>query len=215
MNKLIALFLCVVLGTAAADAQFKRSVNDAPRHRIMVGIGGPPITVDGEIFWHRDYENSLFYDRDNILDYYYGNYGVYRGETLTTGAIFAEYGYRIKRWFDLGINITYTGYTTRLYDVETHKKAGNESYFYISAIPTVRFMWARSSNTNLYSGIGLGLSYSNEKEKQIGSRDIPMLYPAFNIIMIGIMVGGNRVFGFSEFCIGYSGLFNIGIGVRL
>jgi len=217
MNRLIAFFLCVLLGTVAVDAQFRKSIDDAPRHRIMVGIGGPPAIIGFDMVFNTPHRyGALFYNRGgNIIEYYYDNYEVYEGKTLTTGAIFVEYGYRIRRWLDLGIHITYTGFITRLHDLETHKKVGNESYFYISAIPTIRFMWARSSNINMYSGIGLGFSLSTEKEKQIGCRDTPILYPGFNITPIGIMVGGKRVFGFSEFCIGYSGLFNIGVGVRL
>jgi hypothetical protein len=218
MNRLIAFFMCMLLGTVTIDAQFKRSIDDAPRHRIMVGIGGPPITPGGEIleFRHYHYDDAPPpYGGGNILDYYYDKYRVYEGETLTTGAIFAEYGYRIKKWFDLGINITYTGFITRLHDIETHKKVGNENYFYISAIPTARFVWVRSNHINLYSGIGLGLSYSTEEKNYSGCRIESSIYPAFNITPIGIMVGGRRVFGFSEFCIGYSGIFNIGVGVRL
>ena len=213
MNKLLAFFLCLLLGTVAIDAQFKKSVNDAPRHRIMMGIGGPPITSGGEILNFRNYGYDSSYG--NILDYYYGSYRTYRGETLTTGAIFAEYGYRISRWFDLGINITYTGFITRLYNIDTRKRAGNESSFYISAIPMARIMWVKADHVNLYSGIGLGVSYYTEGGDCSDCLVASSLYPAINITPIGIMVGGKKVFGFSEFCIGYSGIFNIGVGVRL
>ena len=211
MNRFALLILSLLLGTAMADAQFKNSVNDAPRHRIMIGAGAWPITPEEEIFRIRKYE---YYDgyttfpwRGSILDRYYNHMLVYRGKTITTGAIFAEYGYRFSKWFDLGMNVTYTGFSTEILDALTDRKVASESYFYLSFTPMARFIWARTSTVNWYSGFGLGVTLMKDEAYTEN-------YTSYNFIPVGLMFGQGKVFGFSELCIGRSGIFNAGIGMR-
>ena len=216
MNRLIALFLCALLSTAAVDAQFRKNINDAPRHRIMTGIGAWPLTPGGEIF--QRFGEDIFYHRytESILDHYYGSDMVYFGKTITTGSIFAEYGYRLSRWIDVGMSITYTGFFSNVYDSYSYEKIGNDNYFYISATPIVRLMWGRTDSVNWYSGAGIGMTFTSNSDysKRVSClRD--SAFPSFYFVPIGLMFGRGKVFGFSEIGMGVNGLFSAGIGMRL
>jgi|GEM_PF-2899512 len=218
-KSVVLILLCVLSCTVVANAQFKKSVHEAPRQRIMVGVGMGPITPGMEFYSFSRYDYYIMRPEYNsLINYYYGEIDrVYCGRTLSSGAIFVDYGFRVRRWLELSMNITYTGFCTEIHSVETNKKIRNENYFYISAIPMARFMWVRTSYVNLYSGVGFGLSYDSSNGKYLqGGREYrsDVIYPAFNIIPIGISAGGKRVYAFSELCIGMSGMLNSGIGIR-
>jgi len=209
MNRLVALFLCVLLGTVAVDAQFRKSIDDAPRHRAMVGIGALPLASVFDMLGE-----DLSYDRrytESILDYYYESNKVYFGNTVITGAIFADYGYRVGRWLDVGMNISYTGYFTNVYNLHSHKKVGNDNYFYISATPMARLMWGRTDYVNWYSGVGMGLTLMSDSDYSTFSETAVL---TGHFTLIGLMFGRGKVFGFSEYGFGVYGLFSAGIGIR-
>jgi len=216
MNRLIALFLCVLLGTVAVDAQFKKNVNDAPRHRVMVGVGAWPLTPGDEISLFNREPLCDYWYAESILDYYYESSRVYYGKTITTGAISAEYGYRVSKLFDIGVSITYTGFYSDIYDRYSLKKVSNDNYFYISATPIVRLMWGRTNSVNWYSGTGIGVTFASDSDY---SKRISCLresvYPSYYFIPVGLMFAKGKVFGFSEIGIGVNGMFRAGIGVRL
>ena len=88
---------------------------------------------------------------------------------------------------------------------------------YFSVIPTVRFDWFTRSHVKLYSGLGLGVGFHNERltSTSDGLRGkYTEWYLAPEVTFLGLAIGG-RWYGFGEIVLGLDGISRAGIGYKV
>lgn len=140
-------------------------------------------------------------------------YADYTGPSYSTGVISADFNIQFKKWFALGLQANFDGIWSSLHSSDTGERLGNCSGVAFSFLPYARFTYLNRPVVKLYSAVGLGIGAGYRKLDNNGWEET-LVYPAFQVTPIGIMVG-RRVYGLFELGAGtvYVGC-RAGIGVR-
>lgn len=140
-------------------------------------------------------------------------YADYTGPSYSTGVISADFNIQFKKWFALGLQANFDGIWSSLHSSDTGERLGNCSGVAFSFLPYARFTYLNRPVVKLYSAVGLGIGAGYRKFDNSGWEET-LVYPAFQVTPIGIMVG-RRVYGLFELGAGtvYVGC-RAGIGVR-
>lgn len=140
---------------------------------------------------------------------YPGERRYYEGPLRVTGGIGISYGYRVRRWFEVGASLTYSGFYQNLYYSRNAGVAGRVRDHYVTLMPYARFSWLNRRSVRLYSSLHLGIQANWQKS---------YFYPTWNnyylaahLTPFGIRVG-RRLFGYGEVGVGMRGVFVLGIG---
>ena len=172
----------------------------APRSEISTSIG--TVSAFGGIF---DMFKVIIEGVANGL----GNN--YKTDTKFIGTYGLDYYYQVNKWFRSGAKIVYEGLTTSIYDT-TDALVNHYNTSTLSLMPSVQFSYLNRKYVKLYSGIDLGVAFIFDDNKQ-GSSVSTTLF-AFNLTVIGVRVGNDRIFGLVETNIGMDALIKAGFGVR-
>ena len=114
-------------------------------------------------------------------------------------------------WFRPGAKIVYEGLTTSIYDT-TDALVNHYNTSTLSIMPSVQLSYLNRKYVKLYSGIDLGVAVIFDDNKQ-GSNTSSTFF-AFNLTVLGVRVGNDRIFGVVETNIGMDALIKGGFGVR-
>lgn len=190
-------WICFFLFIAEVNAQRQ---SDFSRHEIRLGIGilpfAPGIDEYDDIFGNEeDYRGKILDLTDRR----------YRGNLYTTGDFSLSYGYYFWKWFQVGVDVSYTRFWRRYSE-------GKESSTYTTLIPFIHFHWFNRSMVSMYSGAGIGWDFVRQKDTGL-SKNERETEVGLQFTFYGISVG-RRLFGFAEAGIGNLGILRWGIGYR-
>lgn len=180
-------------------------------HSLSLELGVFPACVDEPLF------NRTTGHYDDIGYWlwpgeYPGEQRYYKGPKRVTGGIGISYGYRVRRWLEVGASLTYAGFYQNLYASADRNVAARERNHYVTLMPYARFSWVNRRSVRLYSSLHLGVQFS--WQKWYFGQNHNWNYLAAHFTPFGIRVG-RRLFGYGEVGIGMRGVFVLGIGYGL
>lgn len=208
MKRIFIFFLisCTAYSLSAQEdtTSWKRTL---PRHELQLGIGDPliPSLYAGRI----NFPNSFFFNEissDNSNQWFEPD--AYRGATIASGAISANYMFRITKWFWVGGTLSYSGFYNNVYHRVSNKKVDYNHTHFIAVIPSIRFSWINQKYVTLYSGLGIGAATVLNK-----TNDEITFAPHLvgQLTAVGVQAGKNW-YGFFEFGLGAKGIISTGFG---
>ncbi len=177
--------------------------NETVRHEISVGGG--------------------YYSNSELLDLYTelvtmgftGGYASYENEKFRN-PLSIEYYYHVSPLIGVGAIAVYTHSKKDIVyggDIEGRTKSN-----YFTLMPAVKINWLRKNAWGLYSKVGLGASYRNEKmtsyDKSVSSKTENDVIFNFQATAIGVEAGSENYRGFMELGIGEQGVVNAGVRLR-
>lgn len=203
--KNLLLSLLLLSFTAPVFAQYSsRTLLEVPnsytlrKHEFRLSVGAYPTipTPFDNYGWVERSMNNEFQATKEFL-----------GSTFTHGGYTASYAYRLRKWIDFGVGVTFANEYFNTYSNLNTNRQNRYSTDAVSIVPTVRFSWLNREWVRLYSSVGVGITFISSNRKDID------LSPMGNgqIIPIGISVG-RSLFGFAEVGYGAQGALIIGIG---
>lgn len=200
MKKIIVLafFLLVGIHAGARERDENRGTEYTPfKYEVRVGYGGIPVldVLPNVLAWDH-------IPRTPELD---DLYEPYSGMEYVMSNICAEFDFNLKKWFTLSLTLyTDIRWIERM-DGVTNRRTGINIGATMVFLPQARFNYCNRKYMTMYSSIGVGVGYSTFDS---------MLFPAFQVVPVGLTVG-RKVFGFVEICLGDVNLgANAGIGYR-
>ena len=138
------------------------------------------------------------------------------GDEHFMGPIGVEYFYHLNKWFSVGGIGCYGQMHQDLF--LTDKKIGKDGEiknYYLTLMPAMKFDWVRKSHFGVYSKLGIGGTLRNEKiDYDAASKDDysdTEVHVNWQISLLGLEAGGNRLRGFLEIGTGEQGIFDIGL----
>ncbi len=202
MKKLLLLFLLSAM-PAGVFAQEEPAVVRVrrpftPQHELRLTAGAYPLLPSMS-----DWEGcaaGIFHDR------------THRGPVYTSGTWSLSYDYRFKKWFDLGLTLSYYGEYSRSYSNRDSSPVGRNRAHALTVMPAVRFTWVNTGWVRMYSTLGLGATLSGGRFDH-NSEPFRDGFIAFQLTPVGIAVG-RSLFGFAELGLGAQGVFMMGIGYK-
>ena len=133
-----------------------------------------------------------------------------KADTKFVGTYGIDYYYQVNKWLRPGAKFIYEGLSTTISD-STGTVVNHYYTSTISFMPSVQFSYLNRKYVKMYSGIDLGLTVLFDNNKQ-NSNSQPLF--GFNITLVGIRVGNDRIYGLLETNIGMDALIKAGFGVR-
>jgi len=122
------------------------------------------------------------------------------------------YGYTIKRYFNIGLDVSYEHGT-----ITNKEKNTEKSLDHATIMPRVRIFWFHKSNISMYSKLGFGAKYTSRSltkgnKSSLSDDELdPEWHTALQLTLVGAEVGGQNFRGFSEFGFGQQGIIQAGI----
>lgn len=181
---LLPILSCIIL---AVPAEAENSiVRDSLRNEIRIGWGD-------QLFEHLIWQSPQ-YIISNMPESYVEHYNErYR----YTQHWFAEYQWRVNKWFGVGAMADISGC---LWDEVTRNGTGkeidrikNKSFWNLAIMPTFRFTWFNREHISLYSSIGAGIGVNGGTETDYLGR-YTLCAVAVDIAPIGITAEWDRWF---------------------
>lgn len=146
--------------------------------------------------------------------------GAVFGETYEEGSyvgpIGMEYFYHVKPWCGVGAIATY-GHLIQDSSKDDNK-VGTKTDRYTTLMPAVKFDWLRREAVSLYSKLGAGVTWRQEKREFEGDNaqynsDKTEAHFNWQVSLLGVEAG-KRLRGFAELGFGEQGLFIAGVRYR-
>lgn len=138
------------------------------------------------------------------------------GDEHFMGPIGVEYFYHLNKWFSVGGIGCYGQMHQDLF--LTDKKDGKDGEiknYYLTLMPAMKFDWVRKSHFGVYSKLGIGATLRNEKvDYDASDKDDyndTEVHVNWQVSLLGLEAGGNRLRGFLEIGTGEQGIFDIGL----
>lgn len=225
------LWMCcavsVVADTHSADTLYYRSdirhIRDSLKHSMRVARGNMYMNIRSmrdsvrqdlrsiarryphqlRIGWgDQIFESLVWYNQSHPTIYPESYIGEYNEEYRYVQHWFAEYQYRVRYWFNVGIMVDYSGV---IWDKVRRNGRGEEvgrdkncDFHNIAIMLTTRFTYMHSKYVSLYSGLGAGVNVNTGSEIDYRDRKTA-LAPALSLTVLGMSVGNERWFGAVEF----------------
>ena len=194
MRKLTLLILAAMMGTTGMKAQ---NGYDETKQEVAVGLGVLP--------------NSQFLDMFEKVG------GALAGAKFENekffGPISAEYFYHVKPWLGLGGIIVYGQNKQDTY--LNHEMIGKNKNTYITLMPAAKFDWLRKQHFGMYSKLAFGTTMRNEKADYESPEKEGYSETTFEvnwqISLLGLEAGSERLRGFLELGTGEQGIGLIGL----
>lgn len=209
MKRLILLLMAILVTVSVSAQSLEPQQSTGKREK-------EPFTQQHEVRVSAGI-SSLFTEFSGPYDYLPSPYYVPRimdGPTYTTGALNVSYGYRFRRWFDLGLLFSYNCEYKRQFSALSGDYLHRKYQHNITIMPTVRFTWLNRKWVRMYSSLGMGMTIC--ATNTTGSEE---LYDgnsfafAFQCSCLGLTVG-RSLFGFAELGFGAKGVAIFGMGYR-
>lgn len=132
------------------------------------------------------------------------------------GPVSLEYYYHLKPWLGVGAIAIYGQQIQESY--KDGSKVGQKKCGYFTAMPSVKFDWLRRDVVGLYSKLGVGVTWRNEKRDFDGENskydsDSSDTHINWHVSLIGVEVG-KSVRGFAEYGFGEQGALQVGLRYR-
>lgn len=187
-----AVLLAIAFGAVSSleAAAESREHRDSTRHEVRIGWGD------------QMFEKLVWQKPPYIISNMDESYSrTYRENWRYSQHWFAEYSWRVNRWFGLGAMIDASGC---VWDNVTRNGLGNETFrskghnfWNLTLMPTFRFTWFNSRYVSLYSSLGAGLGINGGSETDAkGSHTLCGL--AFDLAPIGMTVDYDNWCVFAE-----------------
>ena len=207
MKRLIILLIATIAAISASaqnlEPQENSKRNKLPftqQHEVRVSAGISPMFTISNMY---DYVPSPYYV-PRIID----------GPTYTTGAINLSYAYRFRRWFDLGLLLSYNCEYKRQFNALSGDYLHRKYQHNITIMPTIRFTWLNRKWVRMYSSLGMGMTINTTSTTGSGGSTDGNSYAfAFQCSYLGLTVG-RSLFGFAELGFGPKGVAIFGMGYR-
>lgn len=209
MKRLILVMISILAAISTSAQEIKPQQSGGNRaklpfeqqHEVRVSVGISP----------------LFSMYNGLYDYLPSPYYVPRiidGPTYTTGALSVSYGYRFRRWFDLGLLFSYNCEYKRQFNALSGDYLHRKYQHNITIMPTIRFTWLNRKWVRMYSSLGMGMTINTTNTTGSGgSTDGNSYALAFQCSYLGLTVG-RSLFGFAELGFGAKGVAIFGMGYR-
>ena len=191
MKKMVSMVLfCLVVGVSYAQTEPWRW-SDKP--------GSLSITIGSPSTYSLVESNNLAQLHQGLS--YFGSYTI-------------NYDYNILRWLSVGARGSYEGWQFKgnLLSDEGSAVYSFQNCHRASVLLDVRFTYINREKVQLYSGVGLGISYLF---KRVEGEKFNYMMVAGALIPIGIHVGAKNVYALAELGLGTEALLSIGIGFKL
>lgn len=201
----ILLLIILLAISVPGIAQKKERAAFSPKHEIRLGKGFFPALPDNR--WKDDRsDDDHYYSNDNYND------ALHDKDRILIRSVSLGYSYDVARWLSIGATFTYDGDFEKIYNKFTQKKVGYNNAQYFILTPSVRINYLNRKTINLYSKIGVGISYRHLTYEYYTERDTKDdFHVSRHLTIFGMRVGSN-FFAFGEFGYGSQGLFTVGIG---
>ena len=121
-----------------------------------------------------------------------------------------EAGSWIKEWLYVGGVAVYSGGIRTIRELPFNTRVGTFNFNSYTLMPEVRFAWVRQGIVQLYSGLGLGLSFAHYHDNGNIAWTTSI---AYDLTFVGISVG-RKFFGYCDLGLGSRGIVSAGIGYR-
>lgn len=194
MNRFLILAAVLCMGTLSMNAQ--KGYEDI-RHEVAVGIGV--------------YSNSQWIDDLETVTTTF-NHVTYDNESYK-GPLSVEYFYHMKSWLGVGGIFAYGRHTQDVYYGQLKLGEAKDSYF--TLMPAVKFDWLRKKNFGMYSKLAFGTTLRNEKADYESPEKEGYSETTFEvnwqISLLGLEAGSERLRGFLELGTGEQGIGLIGL----
>ena len=194
MNRFLILAAALCMGTLSMNAQ--KGYEDI-RHEVAVGIGV--------------YSNSQWIDDLETVTTTF-NHVTYDNESYK-GPLSVEYFYHMKSWLGVGGIFAYGRHTQDVYYGQLKLGEAKDSYF--TLMPAVKFDWLRKKNFGMYSKLAFGTTLRNEKADYESPEKEGYSETTFEvnwqISLLGLEAGSERLRGFLELGTGEQGIGLIGL----
>lgn len=205
MKKIIAITIILLCSLVAfAETQENRKENP---HEIRIGIAE---CLSAWTSQTPGYFSDVQFDKGYVLTDN-GNY-----DHFYTGFLFAEYQYRVNKWFGIGANLTILGMgNTEFY----REKCQVENYYtekrnygaMIYLMPVARFTYLNKKNISLYSSLGFAPGIDIYKNKCSFTWAVDFTY-------FGMSIGKGHWFGDIELGgaipLFFTKMLRVGVGYR-
>ena len=195
MKKILLLAVAAMIATVNANAW-----EDNVKQEVAISYG---------VWSNSDIINAFETIGTNIV-------GASTGDEHFMGPIGVEYFYHLNKWFSVGGIGCYGQMHQDLF--LTGKKNGKDGEiknYYLTLMPAMKFDWVRKSHFGVYSKLGIGGTLRNEKiDYDAASKDDyndTEVHVNWQISLLGLEAGGNRLRGFLEIGTGEQGIFDIGL----
>ncbi len=140
--------------------------------------------------------------RDTIADYSPSFYG-------TGGLCYTRH---VRPWISIGVSASLNPVNTYIRSVKGYEYTW--SYYFLSVMPRVDFIYLNKGPVSLYSGFEIGASFIFFADKTGNTNYYDFgVSPAFHINGFGIRIGKD-IGGFMEWGYGFRGIFNFGVSAK-
>lgn len=185
-----AVLACTLLAGAFNASAESREHRDSTRHEVRIGWGD------------QMFEKLVWQEPQYIVSNMDESYRrTYREHWRYSQHWFAEYSWRVNRWFGLGAMVDASGC---VWDEVTRNGLGEETarskghnFWNLTLMPTCRFTWFNSQYVSLYSSIGAGLGINGGSETDPKGRHTLCGF-AVDLALVGATVDWNQWFAFAE-----------------
>lgn len=191
MNRLFKIVLAGILVFASVDIFAEsREHRDSTRHEVRFGWGDQMFE---KLVWQKP--QYIIRNMDESFR------KTYRENWRYSQHWFAEYSWRVNRWFGLGAMVDASGcaweeVTRNGLGAETARSKGHD-FWNLTAMPMCRFTWFNSQYVSLYSSIGVGLGINGGSEVD-GNGKHTLCGFAFDLSLVGLTVDWDRWCVFAE-----------------
>lgn len=185
----VILFSAVMLFPVALSGE-SRSSRDSLKHEVRIGWGD-------QMFEHLVWSNPQ-YIISNMPESYIRKYNErYRYSQHW----FAEYQWRVNKWFGLGAMVDASGC---VWDEVTRNGLGNEierlknrNFWNLTVMPVLRFTWLNCNSVSFYSSLGAGLGVNGGTETDYLGRHT-LCGVAVDIALVGMTADWGKWFASAE-----------------
>lgn len=195
MKKILLLAVAAMMATVNANAW-----EDNVKQEVGISLGA----------WsNSDIINAFETIGTNIL-------GASTGDEHFVGPIGLEYFYHLNSWFSVGgIGVYGQMHQDLFLTGKKNGKDGEIKNLYLTLMPAMKFDWVRKSHFGVYSKLGIGATLRNEKvDYDASDKDDyndTEVHVNWQVSLLGLEAGGNRLRGFLEIGTGEQGIFDIGL----
>jgi hypothetical protein len=195
MKKILLLAVAAMMATVNANAW-----DDNVKQEVGISYG---------VWSNSDIINAYETIGTNI-------FGASTGDEHFVGPIGLEYFYHLNSWFSVGgIGVYGQMHQDLFLTGKKNGKGGEIKNLYLTLMPAMKFDWVRKSHFGVYSKLGIGATLRNEKvDYDASDKDDyndTEVHVNWQVSLLGLEAGGNRLRGFLEIGTGEQGIFDIGL----
>ncbi len=205
--KIFILAACIQLPVIAANVHDEKKTGCTQnKHEIRIGYSDG-ITLGGSTFLGIGLSDAIT--------------GTKRTDTKTTGVFGIGYRYSACRRFKVGLDFGLSKVTSKVTGNKEKSPSIKEKELNFIILPTADFIYFQRNLYRLYGSVSAGVDFTrnyeirlNEKGKEQDQKKSKFEKEfAYQINLIGLRIGNNRIGGFVEAGFGYKGFITAGLSL--